>query len=481
MAHRDMRDFLKVLEQQGRLRRVRQPVDRMWEPACLAKWMYQALPSAERFGLFFEKVKGSRFALMTGVLGANTETVALALGVEPHEINETWVAAARKPIAPRIVARGVSQEHVLTGEEASLDLLPIPVWTPGKDKGPYITTIVITKNAETGVQNMGVYRTMVVNGHSVVVNLNPGRHGHNNMKTWHARAKPAPIAWVVASEPVVHLATVANLPYGADEIELAGGLKGEGIEMVRCKTIDLAAPANAEFIIEGELQSGETGTEGPFGEFAGFMGPVEDKPVARITAITHRSGAIYYGYTSQMPPSESTTIQSLTNAGLLLKFLRHDFGDPSVKDVFIDLTFGGLLAHAIIAVAPRYPGHGKRIGRLVAEFAPLKRVTVVDADVDIRDPLHVEWALNACYDPARDTVIIDDVFFPLHMDPSVRTWDNKWTLGSKIVVDATQKIDSGLFSLPDRALMEKALETWRAAELPDFAIPKRAASRLARS
>ncbi len=481
MAYRDFRDFLAVSEQRGKLRRVAKTVDRSWEPASMAKWMFQALPEDDRFGLMFENVEGSEFPLVTGALGASVHTYAMALGVEPDELNDKWLEALLNPIPPRVVDVAPCQEVVRLGDDARLGDLPIPVWTPGKDVGPYITTITVNRHAETGAQNMGVYRTKVRDDHSVVVNLNPGRQGFIYSRSYLDQGQPAPIAWVVATEPVVHLATVANMPLGVDEITVAGGLKGAPIDLVKCKTSDIMVPANAEIIIEGELVPGEDDEEGPFGEFAGYMGPVSRKPVARITAITHRKDAIYYGYTSQMPPSESTVIQSLTNAPLLLKTLRHDHGETSVRDVFIDLTFGGLLAHGIIAMAPRHPGHAKRIGRLIADMSPLKRVTVVDEDIDIRDPLHVEWAMNAHYNPVRDTVIIDDVYYPIHMDPSIRVDDQASEPGSKIVIDATQTIDAGELSLPPRDIMMRALESWRQAGLPDFELPKRLEFRLKRS
>ena len=480
MPYRDMRDYLAVLEQHGRLKRVKKEVDRSWEPASLAKWMFQALPEDARFGLYFEKVAGSDMALVTGALGASTHTYALALGVEPDEINDTIVKALANPVLPREVASALCQEVVRTGDEVRLSDLPIPVWTPGKDAGPYITTIVVTRDMHTRAQNMGVYRTQVLDERKVVANLAPGRQGFMCAKTWMDAGKPAPIAWVIAAEPAVHLATVANLKYGHDEIELAGALKGAPVELVKAKTVDLLVPANAEIIIEGEVLPGETAPEGPFGEFAGYMGPVAPKPVARITAITHRRNAIFYGYTSQMPPSESTTIQSLTNAGVILKTL-HDLGETSVSDVYIDLTFGGLLAHVVVAMTPRVVGHGRRIGRLICDLTPVKRVTVVDADVDIRDPVHLEWALNSRFDPARDTEIIRDVFVPMYMDPSVRVADGRSDPGSKLILDATQKIDSGTFSLPPKDIMMKALKVWREVGLPEFTIPKRAQLRIDRS
>jgi UbiD family decarboxylase len=481
MPYRDMRDYLAVLEQHSLLQRVTRELDRSWEIACLAKWMYQALPLERRFGLLCQNVKGSNIPVVTAALGASPQSVALALQCEVDEINDKVVAALRNPIKPRASLAGVCQEIELRGQDASLAKLPIVTWTPGKDKGPYITTVVITRNHDTGAQNMGVYRTMLRDDRSVVVNLSPGRQGTHNAKTWTDRGKRAPIAWVIASEPAVHLATVANLPPGKDEIEFAGGLKGEAVELLRCKTIDLQVPANTEIVIEGEIAPGEMADEGPFGEFAGVMGPVEKRPIAYIKAITHRREPLYYGYTSQMPPSESTTIQSLVNAGVILHTLRDHIGDHCVHDVYIDQTFGGVLAHAIVAITPQMPGHGKRVGRTVADIAPVKRVTVVDADVDIRDPSHVDWALNSRFSPQRDTIIIDDVYVPLQIDPSVRDARGNVTQGSKIILDATQKIDAGPFSLPPKETMMKALAVWQECGLPAFEIPRRAKLRIDRS
>jgi UbiD family decarboxylase len=477
VPYRDLRDYLATLEQQALLKRVTREVDRNWEIACLAKWMYQALPVERRFGLMFQNVAGSKIPVVTGALGASPQSVALALQCEVDAINETVVAALRRPIKPVAASKGVCQEI----EVASLDDLPIVTWTPGKDKGPYITSIVITSNHDTGAQNMGVYRTMVRDSRSVVVNFSPGRQGTRNVLSWTSRGKKAPVAWVIGTEPAVHLATVANLVPGQDEMDFAGGLKGEPIALVRCKTVDLNVPANSEIIVEAEVAPGELDDEGPFGEFAGIMGQVETRPVAHVTAITHRPDPIYYGYTSQMPPSESTTIQSHVNAGVILHSLRDHVGDQAVHDVHIDQTFGGLLAHAIVAITPQVPAHGKKVGRAVADLAPVKRITVVDADVDIRDPGHVDWALNARFSPDRDTVIVDEVYVPLQIDPSVRDARGNVTLGSKIILDATQKFDPGPFSLPPKPMMMDALEVWKDCGLPEFEIPKRARLRIDKS
>ena len=124
------------------------------------------------------------------------------------------------------------------------------------------------------------------------------------------------------------------------------------------------------------------------------------------------------------------------------------------------------------------PGDGRRIGRLIADLTLFKRVTVVDHDIDIRDRQHMDWAMNSLYDPARDTIVIENVFVPMYMDPSVRVHGGDERPGSKIVVDATRTIDAGPFSIPSRDIMERALETWHKAGLPEFDIPKRLEFRL---
>jgi UbiD family decarboxylase len=470
--YRDMRDFVAALESKGKLRRIRKEVDHTWELACIARWMYQALPPEQRFGLLFENVKGSSIPVMTGVLGASPETYAVALQTTPEQVNQKWVASLRNPLPPRVVHSAASQEVVYTGDAVDLGRFPIPIWTPGKDAAPYLTCITISKDADSGVQNMSTYRTMVKDRNHVAVNIPTGRHGNLCYESYMKKGKPAPFAWVVAAEPVVHFAAVANVPYGTDEMVVAGGLKGTPIDVVKAKTQDLLVPANAEFIIEGEFRPGDHGLEGPFGEFAGYMGPVADKPVATITAITHRRNPMYYGYISQMPPSESVVIQSLSNSGLYLKML-YDLGYNTVKDFYIDFTYGGLLAHGIVSMKQQYPGHAKRVGRCVANETSLKRVTVVDDDVDIRDTMHMDWALNSRVNAQHDVLIIDNVFTSAILDPTVRVIGGETEPSSKLVIDATEKAQAGSFSIPPKELMMKALESWKQCGLPEFKIPKR--------
>ncbi|PYM16258.1 MAG: carboxylase, partial [Candidatus Rokuibacteriota bacterium] len=171
MGTLSLRALIDVLEKNQRVQRIARPVDRNWEPGCLVKWMFHGLADDQRFGLIFENVTGSRFPLATALLGSSRFAYATALRVDPDDINRAWVEALLKPIPAALTERAGSQEVVLRGDEVKLSDLPIPVWTPGKDAGPYITTPVMTKNADTGVQNLGVYRTQVLGDTSVVVNL----------------------------------------------------------------------------------------------------------------------------------------------------------------------------------------------------------------------------------------------------------------------------------------------------------------------
>lgn len=463
----DFRSFLASAEAHGLLRRVGATVDPAWEPGCLVKWLYQALPEDQRFGLFFEHVAGSAHPLGTAVLGASTASYALALGVAPGAINDHWERALLDPRPVRVVTDAPCQAVVHTGADATLGRLPIPVWTPGRDVAPYLTTVTVNRGTGPGreYQNQGVYRTQLLDAHHVVVNLAPGRQGAGLAQTWLDQGKPAPIAWVIGAEPAVYLAAVANLPPGLDELTVAGGLLGRPLDVVRARTSDLWVPANAEFVIEGEVLPGRFAPEGPFGESAGYMSGVESRPVARITAITHRHDPVFYGLGSQLPPSESTTLQSLTNAGLIRKLLRHDWGEPAVRDCWIDRMFGGGAAHLVVALAPQDAGHARRVGRLLAERTPLKRITLIDADLEPGNQADLDWVMSSHVDPARDVEIIGG--FPAGMDHAVLPDASGRKLGSKLVIDATRSVPPVPVSLPTAALMERALGTWTAAGLPD--------------
>lgn len=462
-----MRGLIRLLEERGKLFRVKKEVDLSWEVSCMARWVYLGLPESQRFALLFERVKGFEVPVATGLIGASREVYALALGTQPDAIHKAWFNAISHPIKPRLIESGSVQEVVIPRERVDLALLPVPFWTPRKDKRPCITACVITRDHDTGVQNIGTYRCQVQAKNLITINTRPGRQAYQNYDSWASKGKAAPVAIAIGCEPAVHLATSAALPAGIDEMEVAGGLKGSAIDAVKAKTVDLLLPAWAEMAVEGLLHPTGRMLEDSFGEFAGYMGPDgKPRPYLEVTSITHRRDPIYYGYASQYPPSESTMIQGLANECVIHYMLTHDFGETTVEDVAINQTHGGMLGHAIVRMRPTYPGHAKKVGRLVAEASSVKTVTVVDCDIDIRHQQHLDMAFNSRVNPARDMVVIRDVYS--HIDPSA-----DGTITSRLVIDATQKGPLPDVSLPPKDLLWKAYESWQEAGLPAFDLPKR--------
>ena len=467
MAHKDLRELLSVLEENGKLRRVKRQVDPTWELSCMARWVFQGFPPERRFALLFENVKGSSMSVGTALLGASRDVYALAMGTTPEKIHDAWLQALRNPLPPKVVDSAPVHEVVIPKEKIDLAYLPVPTWTPGKDSKPCITAVNMTRNRETGVQNMGTYRHQIQSRNTITFNSSPGRQGRLNYESYASKGEPAPVAAALGCAPAVHLATSGSLPKGVDEMFIAGGLTGAPIEVVKAKTIDMLVPAHAEIVIEGLMHPADRIEELSFGEFAGYMGRGGGpKPVFEVTCITHRANPIYYGYISQMPPSESTMIQGQANECITHKMLVDDFGEFSVTDTALNQTHGGNLGHIIVQMQPRFPGHAKKIGRMVCEFTGFKMVTIVDTDIDIRHQQDLDWVTNSRVLPTRDIITIGDVFYP--NDPSSVDGMN-----GKVIIDATQE---GVFpdiSLPPKDLMWKAYESWQDADLPAFNIPRR--------
>lgn len=472
----EFRSHLDRLESEGLLHRVAKPVDPEWEIASMTRWMYHGFDEADRFGLLFENVDGYDWPVTTAAIGASRQVYARALDVEVGDIHSRWETALENFRRPTPVSDAPVKANVATGARATLADVPSLVWTPRKDAGPYLTTVVVTKNRETGVQNLAIYRCQMVDDGTLALNIKTGRHGFRDFRSYADADEPAPVAIVVGAAPAVHLSSITNVDYEEDELELAGGLLGEPLETTEAETVDLDVPASAELVIEGTIDPTERMREGPFGEFAGYMGHAFEKPVVDVTAICRRDDPIFYSSMGQMPPSEDHVIQSISNAALYRKRLADDEGHPTVSDVSIDETYSGILGHAIVRMDPRYPEEGAEVGTELANISQLKRVTVVNEDVDVRDPLHVAWAVNARVDPKRDVTILEDVFLNPAKDPAVETEPRDQSKSSKLVVDATVESipvdEMPDVSIPPRADMNAALESWSETDLPELD-PKR--------
>jgi UbiD family decarboxylase len=311
MAYADLRDYLNTLQRLGKLLRIQREVDNEWEIAAVTRRVFQRIPEGDRPGLLFEHVKGfPGIPVTVGILGASREVYALALRCKVEDVADVWAEAQQNPLPTEEVATGPVKQHKLLGEKADVLQLPASIWTVGHDAGRFLTAAcVISEDPETYERNVGTYRIQLEGPRKVAVQLSdPSRDMRTHITKNEARGRNTPCAIVLGADPSVGLASVSRVAYGLDELAVAGRLRGEPIETVRCETLDLQMPARAEIVIEGEVLAGIREDEGPFGEYTGYMSDSGPSFVIQVNAITHRDSPIFHDFFSQMPPRESSTI-----------------------------------------------------------------------------------------------------------------------------------------------------------------------------
>lgn len=466
---RSLRDLLAHLEAHGKLRHVRGEVDKDWEISCVTRNL-MAEPPEKRYALQFDRIKGYQTPVVTGALGASREIYAMALGVpvkdgriDKSSIHETWVRALANP-RPCVVAQNAPcKENVAKGKKVNLLDFPIPTWTPGKDIGPYLSAgCVIQKDPETGIQNCGVYRGMIQSENRIGILIQPGKHSWLIYQKYEKLNQPMEIAVVISPPPYVAMTAVGRVPFGVDELTVAGGLAGAPVEVVKCETVDLLVPAHSEMVIEGIVRPGVRETEGPFGEFFGYMGPQVKSPVIEVGAITYRDGSIHQGFQEQFPPSEGSTIKDIAMESLLLGALRQ-MGIPGVLDVHVHPM--SCQQHLVVQIKPQFAAHARAVMSGVWGVYPnrAKQVIVVEDDCDIYDDGLVEWHVATRVQPQRDMVIWRDGT-GIQLDPSMpRETCNS---GSKIGIDATKSVSYPPLSLPAPELLKQARDQWAKYGLP---------------
>jgi 4-hydroxy-3-polyprenylbenzoate decarboxylase len=357
--YQDLREYISTLEENDLLYRISEPVNKDTELMPLVRWQFRGLREDQRKAFLFEKVTDSRgrtfkTPVAVAVTAISRRMYALGMGCAEDETAEKWVQARMKPLAPEIVSSGPAQEEVhlakdFDREHGGLDEFPIPISTPGLDPAPFLTsTCWISKDPETGIRNMGTYRGQL---------KAPDKTGllayaQTDLIILLRRAKKMglktlPVAGVTGCAPNICMASTAKIPLEADELAVAGGISGEPVPLVRCKTIDLEVPATAEFVIEGEIPVDYMEPEAPFGEYTGYLGLRAPAPIVNVTAITHRKNPITQVFISQMPPSESSKLRQIAYESNFYKFLRYDCHNVGVKQVSFH-EMGG--SHEIIAI-----------------------------------------------------------------------------------------------------------------------------------
>ena len=470
MSYRDMREYLEILEERNLLKRVRKEVDKDWEISAVCRVLFTKIPSDRRPALMFEEVKGFDIPVVVGILGASPGVYATALEISPgkllSEVAKKWSQAITRPIAAKLVDSGPCKENILRGEEVDLQRFPVPIWTVGEDPGPYLTSpYVVTKDPETGILNVGTYRAQIKGRGRTGIHYGRTRHIARHIMANEEKGRATPVAIVLGTDPTIGLTSVAPVPYGTSELDVAGGLRGEAVEVVKCETVNLEVPATAEIIIEGEFPPHLRETEGPFGEYTGYMGPAGQEPLLKVKCITFRDKPIYQAFLSQMPPSESSLIRSLGRESSIYNHLTKDHRLP-VRDVHIKES-SGAAAYLAISMNVQYPGQVWETIWAAWTLDPSlgKFTVVVDEDIDVRDPFALEWALSFRVCPHRDIQILKNTA-AVHLDPAtaprdVSQEDPARHILSKVAIDATKKHAYPPIALPPSDHLERVKSQWK--------------------
>lgn len=449
MTYRDLHEFIAALEERGMLKRVRAEVDPVLEISEIVDRVSKRRGPA----LLFENVKGSEFPIAANLFGSY-ERMKLALGVDrfesigeslaellmpeiPSSIKEKLSSLAKIKDAlsfpPKLVKRAPCQEVVLEGEEASLEKLPILKTWP-LDGGRYITLpLVFTKDPATGKRNVGMYRMQVYDARTTGMHWQIHKHGAEHFRRAKEQGQRLEVAVALGADPATIFSAIAPLPEGFDELLFAGFLRKRGVELVKCRTVDLEVPAWAEFVIEGYVDPAEERLEGPFGDHTGYYSMPDYFPVFHVTCITHRRDAIYPATVVGKPPMEDAYFGKAVER-IFLPLIKMQL--PEIVDINlpVEAVFHNL---AIVSIKKRYPGHAKKVMFALWGLGQMmftKAIVVVDDDVDVHNASEVLWAVSSSVDPARDVVIIPGTpTDTLDHAPSLPNY------GSKLGIDATRK------------------------------------------
>jgi UbiD family decarboxylase len=451
----DLRGFLDTLEQEGELHTVAAPVDPKHELGAICK-IHNERPNSP--ALLFENVKGSSIPVV-GQLLASDRRVALALGLSQKDVFDETVRRASRPMPTRLVASGPCQEVVTEGSDVDITKLPLCTNNP-RDGGPYITAgHVIIKDPEYG-NNLAIYRMMLVGKNEVTIRFTPGHDGHDFIRNAEKRGqKKFEVAVCVGVPPAVYVASQFEPRAGVFELEIAGGLAGAPIDVVKCRTIDLEVPALAEIVLEGELTlPAKTGDEGPFGEFCGYTtARVPNERMMTIKAVTHRKNPIYHNIWLGKPPHEHLYVDALTYAVAAYQELKPAY--PALKKAYAPPW--GVSIVLILQLEKRLMRSGIvnniLASSLYTRSGKWKHVIVVDEDINIEDANEVLWALTTRFQPATDMFVI-----PRSITSSLEPSAAADGLTSKLMLDLTIKENfRGEVAEPTDTMRQAVLQRWK--------------------
>jgi 4-hydroxy-3-polyprenylbenzoate decarboxylase len=458
----DLRAWIALLEREGELVRVSAEVDPYLEITEITDRIVKAGGPA----LLFENVKGSPHPLLINQFGSErrmclafdapsldsvAERLEEILEMQPPQglVEKVRGLKKLKSIAdsqPKTVRSGPAQEVVLRGDEVNLDLLPIQHCWPG-DPAPFITLpAVITHDPHTGTRNVGMYRMQKIDRRSTFMHWQIHKDGRLDYLATEGKLE---VAVALGLDPVTAYSASAPLPKHVDELMLAGFLRGDAVELVKGVSVDVEVPANAEIVLEGTIEKGDEGIEGPFGDHTGYYSPAEPFPVFRVTAMTMRRGAIYPSIVVGKPPAEDAWLGKATER-IFLPAIRMSV--PEIVDY--DLPVAGAFHNCVlVSIRKRFPGHAKKVMHAIWGLGLLsltKAVVVVDEWVDVHDYEDVFFRVCANVDPKRDVIVSEGPLDHLDHAPTLQFY------GGKLGIDATHKgPDEGAREWPDEIVMSE--------------------------
>jgi 4-hydroxy-3-polyprenylbenzoate decarboxylase len=472
----DLHDHLKALHQAGLLITIERPINKDTELHPLVRWQFRGgIEEPERKAFLFTRVVDSKgrnydIPVAVGALAASREIYRMGMGCPLGEINQTWNRAIASPIAPKVVSEAPCHDLVFQGaalEGNGLESLPIPISTPGWDIAPFTTlSQYITRDPDSGVQNMGIYRGQVKTPRRLGMNpsleLRPGIYTH--WEKMRKRGQKLPAAVVLGAPPCIAFASAQKVPESLDELHVAGALVGMPINVVRAKTVDLLVPAEAEIVVEGLIDTEYLEPEAPFGESHGHVNLQEYNAFMEVTAITRRRNAILTSIISQVTPSESSLIKRVALEPLFTDFLRNTLGIRGVKRVSMHEPLTNL--RKVVAVVFERNTPATEIwrglhGAIAWNRATGKYVIAINDDIDPDNADQLLWAMSYRANPALDLQIVP------HRDqghgPRSRRNNGE---DASVLIDATMKEDFPPLSLPKREYMERARAIWEELGLP---------------
>lgn len=438
---KDLRTYLKQLEEAGEIIKIDKEVDPRDNLAGLAWQGENKLGKAT----FFNKLKGYPGWQAVSYAEASRKRLSLAVGTTPREFIPFMNEFLKKgPTKKQLVDNGPVKEVIKVGDAIDLNEIPIHVMS-NMDAGPYMGgAMAIIKDPDTGIQNVSLHRHQLKGKNKLGVLMHPGRHMDMIYKKYEDIKEAMPIALAIGHHAIYYLTTCWTFPYGVDEFEMAGTFLGEAVRTVKCETVDLEVPADAEVIIEGYVPPFEREEEGPFAEHTGYARAGAGKnPYIIVTAITRRKEPIYYALQGGKPIASSQILDGLPMEVVLFNRIKDIGGYVDIKDVNAIPCAGG--SHIIVAqITPKIQGEAKDVGMAIlsSPYIHPKIAIIVDDDVDIHDEKEIIWSLSTRVNPERDIFIVNGghghhldasltLITPDHVHPQIRR-------ASKMCIDATK-------------------------------------------